>query len=121
MRRVVALLLSCFLIAATAEGGTLRCVSMTASLGGSHGSHGCCDDQQALSPAAPPCCIVSPASQPRSTESQTVVAQGGAPCESPVVLLGAGDGSPRTLGVWLPPRTTGSSVPIYLQQLSLLI
>ena len=118
MRRVIALLLSCFVIAAAAAAGTLQCVSTTPSFGG---SHSCCDDQQALSPAARPCCIVSQASQPGPTESQTVVSQAGALGESLAAVFGAGAGAQQTVGLRPPPRPTASSVPIYLQQLSLLI
>ncbi len=116
MRRVIALLLSCFVIAATAEGGTVRCVSMTAPLGG---SHDCCGDKQALSPAAAPCCIVSQASQPGPTESQTVVSQACATCAA--ILLGAAGGLQRNLGVRPSAVSIASSVPIYLQHSSLLI
>jgi hypothetical protein len=116
MRRVIALLLSCFVIAATAESGTLRCVSTTAPLGG---SHRCCDDQEALSPAIP-CCVVSQAPQPGPTESQ-VVAQAGAPCESLAAFVHAVGDVPRSLGIPPSAGSIASSVPIYLQHLSLLI
>jgi hypothetical protein len=118
MRRVVALLLSCFLIAATAEGGTLRCLSMTASLGS---SHRCCDDEQALSPAASPCCFVSQASQPGPTESLTVASHAGAPCESSAVFLEAAGGLQRNVPVRPSAGPIASSVPIYLHDSSLLI
>jgi hypothetical protein len=118
MRRVIALLLSCFLIAATAEGGMLRCLSMTASLGG---SHRCCDDEQALSPAASPCCFVSQASQPGPTESQKVASHAGAPCESSAVFVQAAGGLQRNVRVRPSVGSITSSVPIYLHHLSLLI
>ena len=117
MRRVIALLLSCFVIAATAESGTLRCVSTTASLGG---SHRCCDDQEALSPATP-CCVVSQAPQPGPTESQKLGSLAGALCEPSAAFLDAVGDLQRNARVRLSARSIASPVPIYLQHLALLI
>ena len=119
VRRILTLLLSCSVIAATAQGGAVRCVSATASLGN---SHGCCGDEQMLSPAAPAaCCAISQARQPGPVEPRVGTPQGNVSCDARVAWLDAGDGSLRKPGVRPPPRSTASSVPIYLQHLTLLI
>ena len=118
MRRIIALLLSALIIAATAEGAAPRCFSPTGSLGN---GHSCCDDQPALSPAPPPCCAISQAAQPGPIERQTLVSPAATVCDASRTGFGSANNMLRKLLPQSPLHSITSSVPIYLQQLSLLI
>lgn len=118
MPKVLALLLS-LVIAATAESNASRCMNAEASFGN---SHSCCDDQEALSPAASAaCCAISQAAQPGPVESRASASPGRVSCETRAASLDVSGCSLRNIGLRPPPRSTASSVPIYLHNLSLLI
>ena len=120
MRKILVLLLSLVMIAATVESGALRCMNAAASSGN---SHSCCDDErQALSPAAPAtCCAISQAAQPGPVESRASASQGSVSCQVRAASLDASGCSLRNMGLQPPLCSTASSVPIYLHNLSLLI
>ena len=119
MRRVLALLLAICVIAATATASPVVCASPfapTASI------HGCCGDQLPLLTAPPSsCCAISQAPAPRGPIQSRVVSTDLQFTAVAALWLRRADPPERTLASLRPPDAAVSPVPLYLQQLSLLI
>jgi len=123
MRRILATLFTLTFVTAAAAAPRVTCVSDYTVAG--YRQHGCCGQQTAVVAPAGPCCVVSQPSQDRAlTESRMVGEKHGLiglPHVSPIPWFQVSDTVSHPPG-----RSAGSPhvarrVPIYLEQLSLLI
>ena len=116
MRRLTALLVAVLMIASSVEAGTLACMG---NAPGVTSHHTCCPDgapMAAPSPAA--CCAAAQAAQQQGPAEARVDAPA-----LQVVSIDGRDVQPPAQRPLYPDRTrpASSAVPLYLQQLSLLI
>ena len=120
MKRVLAVLLSLTIVGAASATPALACVS-NATVGDRQ--HGCCGERTVVSAPAGSCCFLSqPAGERALTESRNFIeknrlAEVGA-ASRPAWLIVFDTSARRRAGPTSPPAPR---VPIYIQQLSLLI
>ena len=122
MQRVLALLLSLAFVTAAAASPAAACVSTTMATGGSE--HECCGDQPLSTAPGGNCCVISQPVRDRAlVEARTI---GPTDCQADLAaacqtawLLASDPGRQRHRAG--PAVTHVYSVPIYLQQLSLLL
>jgi hypothetical protein len=118
MKRVLALLLSLAIVAAVAATPAVACAG-TATLGS---QHGCCGTQTVAAAPTGPCCFLSQPSERTVNESRILAAADRAADLLPAHSLAwfdLAERAARSRGSTLPPGPP--PVPIYIQQLSLLI
>lgn len=116
MRKVIALLVAVLMVASTIDAASFACVGPFPTVAS---SHSCCPEGAAMTAPSPACCAMAQDTAQRGPAEARVD-----PPVLQVVLIGAGAVQPaapthgaQTRGApHLPP-----AVPLYLQQLSLLI
>lgn len=117
MRRLLILVLSLAIAGTALAAPACACVAMTSAI--TSNGHTCCDEPALTTAPAGLCCVVSTPVRVASTESRQP-----APDRHAVVMLRAHAGvSPQHdfAPNASPPVQRSASVPLYLQQLSLLI
>jgi hypothetical protein len=119
MRRFLILILTLVVATTVLAAPLYACV--TPALVISPSGHTCCDEAAVIPAPVSPCCVINATVQ-RVATSESRLSQ---PDQRAVVIPRIGDNdrpTPRNLRLYLsPPVRPGSPVPIYLQQLSLLI
>ncbi len=119
MRRLLIVVLSLAMATTALAAPAYACVAAMSAI--SSDGHTCCDEPALMpAPAGPCCAITAPVQRIANTDSRQL-----APDQQMVVLPRAGHGEgfdQRDVGRKAPaPVLRGSTVPLYLQQLALLI
>jgi hypothetical protein len=121
MQRVLVLLFALTFITAGAAAPVIECVSNERAVGSGQ-QHGCCGEQRTVIDVAGPCCLVSPLPARAVAEARAVTAKHDEPGTTHDEQADARSVVDTVLPI---PRAQSHAVPrgipIYLQQLSLLI